>query len=194
MDLKNTTLNRATRFIAPIICCLFLSACTVFHHPQPMVTASKTPIPTHFTAEGKLALRYPRCNSHQSCKTEAISAKFHWQHQPQQDELTFYGPLGQERLYLRYQGQHVTLRDDKGERIISRDQLTEELGIALPIDALNKWLFTLAQEDYQEQGWQISPKKWGNGYYHILTVKQSSFYLRLLLNKVVDKNPEKVEE
>lgn len=139
----------------------------------------------HFAADGKIALRFPRCDEYRGCKEEAFSATLHWLHKENLDELSLYDPTGQEALKISYQNQHILLEDKQGTRSLSPAQLTQELGVPLPIEKLQHWLLT--QRDnatFNEEGWQIELEQWQGQYYRRLTLRQDAYYLRILVNHI----------
>ena len=54
----------------------------------------------NFAADGKVALRFPRCDEYRGCKEEAFSANLHWLHKAPIDELSLYDPTGSIKNYL----------------------------------------------------------------------------------------------
>lgn len=139
----------------------------------------------NFAADGKVALRFPRCDEYRGCKEEAFSANLHWLHKAPIDELSLYDPTGQEALKITYQEQSIRLHDRSGEREISHAQLAQELGLPIPVEKLREWLF--APQDkakFTADGWQIEVDQWQGQYYRRLTMRQKDYYLRILVNHV----------
>lgn len=140
----------------------------------------------NFAADGKVALRYPRCDEYRGCKEEAFSAGLHWLHRSDADELSLYDPTGQEVLKLSYQGETVLLRDRQGERRIDRAQLAQELGVPIPVERLRDWLLLPRGEGrLEEAGWRVETEQWQGQYYRRLTLRQGDYYLRILLSNLV---------
>lgn len=162
-----------------------LSACALEPAPNQLSSVSQAVV-QQFAAEGKAALRYPRCDEYRGCKEEAFSANLHWLHKSSSDELSLYDPAGQEALKIFYQGELVQLRDNKGEKMLSRAELAQTLGVPIPVEKLPAWL--LQQRDnpkFSEDGWQIEAEQWQGQYYRRLTLRQEDYYLRIIIQHLV---------
>lgn len=142
-----------------------------------------------FVADGKIALRYPKCNPRE-CKEESIGAVMMWRHQAHRDTVRFYDPMNREVLAITYQGDQVEVVEDGQKKTMSLADLEAEFGVALPIGEIAKWIFS-KQNNGQEYtlnhaGWNIQLQSYKNGYYQKVTLKKSPYYARLILKEITD--------
>ncbi|SUO93763.1 outer membrane lipoprotein LolB [Suttonella ornithocola] len=165
-----------------------LSACSnPFSLQISTLTPSASLLNRSFDAQGKIALRYPKCPTYRACKIEAFSAKVHWQHQNQADSLSFYDPLGQEVLNIIYHANNnqITLNTQNGKENISQEALAERFGLSLPITLLRQWILSpQLSPNFTYQNWQISVMNWQTNHYEQITLKQKDHYIRLLINQL----------
>lgn len=176
----NSTKPHNTRALIASALTLLLAACTT-----PSQTNSP-PIQTNrFTAEGKIALRYPECDQYRGCKQQAVSATIHWTHTPNTDTLELFDPTGQQALKLAYHGEQVTITNNKGDRTLTTAELEQQLGMNIPIKNITTWLFTpQPTAPFTEAGWKIAPQNWQNNHYQRLTLTRKDYYIRLILNNI----------
>lgn len=165
---------------------VFLVACVSTDKNQTLVDANIQWLDHDFSAEGKMAIRYPRCDEYRGCKQEAYSASFVWHHFGDYDQVTIYDPLGQEVSELVYQKNLVTIEDSNGTRTISQDEMADNLGFALPIQKITNWVFTLTNKtEFEAKPWQVELKQWQKSqYYRMVTLKYDQYYLRILINSI----------
>lgn len=167
---------------------LLLNACTSTPIlKEKPITTDTSLLQQSFSAQGKIALRYPKCPTYRDCKIEAFSAKFDWQHQYQTDNLSFYDPLGQEVLSILYHTKtnQITLNTQNGQENISQEALSQRFGLSLPITLLKQWILSPQPlPNFTYQNWQISVTNWQTNHYEQITLKQKDHYIRLLINQI----------
>lgn len=159
---------------------LFLSACTTAIQPTPEHFSKD-----HFLAQGRIALRYPVCSPYHGCEQQAINASIDWQHQPKQDQITFYNPLGQQELSLNRHHESIEIQENGDTRQLSQAQLAQELGLPIPFDTLSHLPFEQRpQTTFEQNGWQIRLKNWQGYYYQNIRLQQDDYYINLILHEV----------
>ena len=132
-------------------------------------------------ADGKLGVKYPRCDEYRGCKDEAVNASYVWTHDSSTDRLQLFDPTGQEQLALRYVGDQVEIHEDGKIERISVDKLADRLGMELPIFLLDEWLTTERPEtEWDSNGWHIRVNDWQGHFYRKMTLTQDDYRLRLV--------------
>lgn len=138
-----------------------------------------------FAADGKIALRFPRCDEYRGCKEEAFSASLRWLHKETLDELSLYDPTGQEALKIHYQGNRVVLEDKNGKQALTQAELAQKLGVPIPVEKLHDWIVNQRDNtNFSEDGWNVKLEQWQGQYYQRLTLRQEQYYLRILVNQL----------
>lgn len=115
---------------------LLLAGCAVAPpRPQPMVR------PVHveqaaFALNGRIAVKHDG---------ERSSSSMRWTHQPAEDEILLFAPLGQTVARIRRDAQGVVLDTaDKHYNSQDTEELTQRaLGWHLPLDGLQYWVLAL---------------------------------------------------
>ena len=122
---------------------------------------------THWSAEGKLALRTPE---------QSESASLNWHQTGVVTRLQLSGPLGAAATTLYSNGQTLEIR--QGEEISSWDltdtsALARETGWSLPLLALPHWIKGVPAPDIEIQDMQMGPDP-----ARIETLKQDNWAIR----------------
>lgn len=140
---------------------------------------------TTWQADGKLGIKYPRCNEYRGCTEQAVNASYVWTHHPTTDQLQLFDPTGQEQLALHYAGDRVQIHEEGQVEEVSVNQLADRLGVALPIGQLDEWLTTQRTEtEWDSHGWHIRVSDWQGHFYRRMTLTQGDYRIRLVTYNV----------
>ena len=107
--------------------------------------------------------------------SEGRRADFVWWQYPSGFEVEFWGPLGQGRTRLVVDGERLSVRTARGERINddqARDWIRRELRLEMPIAALSSWIngrpatgwsaTRVGEDGFNQLGWRIEVAAWGD--------------------------------
>ncbi len=204
--------RRRTLVLCLSIVALYLSGCTT--------TATKPSSPTshispsklhqqhikqvsnieHFLMKGRLAI---------ITKPKNHSARLHWQHTPEKDNIDVYSPIGGKVANITKTPTSVKLTDNSQKTLEAQDAETltqETLGFRLPLSGLSYWLLgkpsntglvNLVQwdqygriETMQQNGWDIHYKDYAEhaGYFlpRKVTLKNDKMTIKLISDKWAD--------
>ena len=102
-----------------------------------------------------------------------MSADFLWRQYESGFDVEFWGPLGQGRTHLVVDGDRLSVRTARGERINdgqARDWIRRELGLDVPIRSLSSWITGrpapewpasgVDADGFNQLGWQIKVAAW----------------------------------
>ncbi|UJF23938.1 hypothetical protein L0B52_06230 [Suttonella sp. R2A3] len=138
-----------------------------------------------WSADGRMALKYPFCREYQACEPRAVNAAFFWRHLDADESLTLFDPSGQAQLQLDYQGDQVRVREGQEEQWLSVDELTSRLGLPLPLADVATWLREeKTQTEWREAGWQVRVSDWRGSYYRRLDMTREDYRVRLLIDEM----------
>jgi outer membrane lipoprotein LolB len=149
-----------------------------------------------FTLQGRIGVQ---------AEGKGFSGSLNWQHNPADDEIALYSPLGGQVASIKKTADEVTLIDAKGKRISAADTETltqNTLGWKLPLTGLADWsigrptssavqastldekgrLLTLKQD-----GWDIEYQNYSEQNGHFLpgkiVLRSEKLNLKLLIEK-----------
>ncbi|TMH33474.1 MAG: outer membrane lipoprotein LolB [Betaproteobacteria bacterium] len=119
---------------AALVCAVLLAGCAGVQretqHPPVTFAAARNA----FDVTGRLSLRKG---------SEALTGSFHWQHQPENDQIDLVSPTGQTLARLRGSRDFASLQmaDGRIETAANWDALTaRELDWSLPVSGLAFWI------------------------------------------------------
>lgn len=179
----------ASKTAAGLAAALLLAACT--GSPPPVQTDPDAPVvyvefdPNHFQADGKMAMRYPRCNQHRGCEDEAVNVGMRWIHSGGREILSLYDPMGKEAMAVDYNGGTATVRENGKTRQLTRDQMVADFGLPVPFESMAGWVTTKRDvEEFSEEGWKVRLADWKGHYYRSMRVDQAPYHMRVIIDEV----------
>lgn len=141
--------------------------------------------PAHFQADGKMAMRYPRCSKYRACEEEAVNAGLRWIHSGGREILSLYDPLGQEAMAIDYHNGVATVRENGKTRQVTREEMVADFGLPVPFEAMAGWLTTQRREgEFEEQGWKVRLADWKGHYYRSMRVDQAPYHMRVIVDDI----------
>lgn len=141
--------------------------------------------PDHFQADGKMAMRYPRCNKHRGCEDEAVNVGLRWMHSGGREILSLYDPLGQEAMAIDYHNNVAIVREKGKVRQVTREEMVADFGLPVPFEAMAGWITTeRADTEFSEQGWKVRLADWKGHYYRSMRVDQAPYHMRVIIDDV----------
>lgn len=165
---------------------LALTACT--HVPERTPVDPDAPVvyvefnPAAFQADGKMAMRYPRCSQYRACQDEAVNVGLRWIHSGSREILALYDPMGQEAMAIDYNGGAATVREKGKTRYLTRDEMVADFGLPVPFESMAGWITTQRDvTDFEEQGWKVRLTDWKGHYYRSMRVDQAPYHMRVII-------------
>lgn len=141
--------------------------------------------PNHFQADGKMAMRYPRCSKYRACEEEAVNVGLRWVHSDTREILSLYDPLGQEAMAIDYHNNLATVRENGKVRQLTRDDMIADFGLPVPFEAMAGWITTERPDtEFSEQGWKVRLADWKGHYYRSMRVDQPPYHMRVIIEDV----------
>lgn len=141
--------------------------------------------PDHFQADGKMAMRYPRCNKYRGCVDEAVNVGMRWIHSGGREILSLYDPLGQEAMAIDYHSGQATVRENGKVRQLTRDEMVADFGLPVPFEAMAGWVTTQRDNtSFEEQGWKVRLADWKGHYYRSMRVDQAPYHMRVIIDEM----------
>ncbi len=105
--------------------------------------------------------------------TAGASGDFLWRQYASGFDVQFWGPLGQGRTQVVLEGDTLSVRTARGERVVdaeARDWIRRELYLDLPVQALASWINGhpapewpaggLGEDAFSQLGWRIEITAW----------------------------------
>lgn len=105
--------------------------------------------------------------------TTGASGDFLWRHYASGFDVQFWGPLGQGRTHVVVEGDALSVRTARGDRVTdaeARDWIRRELSLEVPILALASWIAGrpapdwpasgVKEDAFSQLGWQIRIAAW----------------------------------
>ena len=105
--------------------------------------------------------------------TAGASGDFLWRQYASGFDVQFWGPLGQGRTQVVVEGDTLSVRTARGDRIVdseARDWIRRELYLDLPVRALASWINGhpapdwpaggVDEDGFNQLGWQIAVAAW----------------------------------
>lgn len=141
----------------------------------------------YWQADGKMGIKYPRCDQYRGCESRAINATYLWTHGDQSNYLQFFDPTGQEQLALDYYDGEVIIQEKGREEIVSVAELATRLGIDLPVEQLPQWLTNQRADgdtEWDSDGWHIRVGDWQGQFYRAMTLTRGDYRLRMVTYNV----------
>ncbi|WP_413438574.1 lipoprotein insertase outer membrane protein LolB [Sulfuriferula sp. GW1] len=152
--------------------------------------------PRIFDLSGRIAVKY---------RDQSSSGSLHWQHRPDQDNISLLSPLGQTVTQITRDADGVTLIDQahKVHHAADTETLTRDLlGWRLPLSGLSYWVVGQpapslpyqADRDAQQRptllvqdGWRVNYSAWqtvdGQGLPRKMTLQRDDLEIRLVMDQ-----------
>ena len=139
--------------------------------------------PAQFEADGKMAMRYPRCPQYRACEEEAVNVGLRWIHNGQREILSLYDPMGQEAMAIDYHNGTATVREKGKTRRLTREEMIADFGLPVPFEAMAGWITTQRDTpEFEEQGWKVRLTDWQGHYYRSMRVDQAPYHMRVIID------------